>query len=152
MSGSVEIVTWIHEYELKALNKQLTKDGTDVEKLMQKALADLYTERVPMEERRAIQELHRIRACRRARSADGQHHLDRIPCHRSWRGAVLQNSRSGSVAPYGLRLRTYLSEVQNPHPDSFAGRFKNQQPITKEEFDQLVAQRLENTGHVSGAL
>ena len=47
-------------------------------------------------------------------------------------------------------MRTYLSEEANPHPDSFAGRFKNQQPITKEEFDQLVEQRLENTGRVSG--
>ena len=56
MSGSVEIATWIHEYELRALEKQLAKEGTDTEQLMQKALADLYSERVPLEERQAIRE------------------------------------------------------------------------------------------------
>ena len=41
MSGSVEIATWIHEYELRALEKYLAMEGTDTEQVMQKALADL---------------------------------------------------------------------------------------------------------------
>ena len=57
MSGSVEIVLWLHEYESKALKKQLASNGTDVEKRMQEMLADLYSECVPFEERQAIQEL-----------------------------------------------------------------------------------------------
>ena len=32
MSGSVEVVLWLHEYELKALDKHLASNGTDVEK------------------------------------------------------------------------------------------------------------------------
>lgn len=52
MSGSVEIVLWLHEYELKALEKQLASNGTDVEKRMQEMLADLYSECVPFEEDR----------------------------------------------------------------------------------------------------
>ena len=50
MSGSVEIVLWLHEYELRALEKQLASNGTDVEKRMQEMLADLYSECVPFEE------------------------------------------------------------------------------------------------------
>ena len=41
MSGSVEVVLWLHEYELKALDKHLASNGTDVEKRMQEMLADL---------------------------------------------------------------------------------------------------------------
>ena len=51
MSGSVEVVLWLHEYESKALKKQLASNGTDVEKRMQEMLADLYSECVPFEER-----------------------------------------------------------------------------------------------------
>ena len=151
MSGSVEIVTWIHEYELKALNRQLTKDGTDVEKLMQKALADLYTERVPLEEQQAIQE--RIEAERAEELARQMADTTWTAYHVTGHGAerYFKTATADQLLHTGLRLRTYLSEVQNPHPDSFAGRFKNQQPITREEFELLVALRLENTGRVSGA-
>lgn len=53
MSGSVEVVLWLHEYELKALDKHLASNGTDVEKRMQEMLADLYSECVPFEIGRA---------------------------------------------------------------------------------------------------
>ena len=150
MSGSVEIVTWIHEYELKALNRQLTKDGTDVEKLMQKALVDLYTERVPLEERQAIQEcLETERAEQLAREmADTTWTAYHVTGHGAEQ--YFKTATADQLLHASLRLRTYLSEEANPHPDSFAGRFRNQQPITREKFDQLVAQRLENTGRVSG--
>ena len=150
MSGSVEIVIWIHEYELKELNRQLTKDGTDVEKLMQKALADLYTERGPLSLRQAIQErLEMERAEELARQmADTTWTVYHVTGHGAEQ--YFKTATADQLLHTGLRLRTYLSEEPNPHPDSFAGRFRNQQPITKEEFDQLVAQRLENTGRVSG--
>ncbi len=35
MSGSVEVVLWIHEYEHKALERQLALDGSSIEKTMQ---------------------------------------------------------------------------------------------------------------------
>ena len=150
MSGSVEIVTWIHEYELKALNRQLTKDGTDAEKLMQKALVDLYTERVPLEERQAIQE--RLETERAEQLARQMADTTWTAYHVTGHGAeqYFKTATADQLLHASLRLRTYLSEEANPHPDSFAGRFRNQQPITREEFDQLVAQRLENTGRVSG--
>lgn len=56
MSGSVEIVVWLHEYQFKALEHQLAMDGSDIEKTMQELLMDLYSRCVPLEERQAIQE------------------------------------------------------------------------------------------------
>ena len=151
MSGSVEIATWIHEYELRALEKQLAKEGTDTEQLMQKALADLYSERVPLEERQAIRE--RI-------ESERAEQFSRQPADTTWtayhvtgHGTELyfKTATANQLLNTAMYLRTYLSEEQNPQPASFAERFKSRQPITKEEFDQLMSQRLENTGRVSGA-
>ena len=41
MSGSVEIVLWINEYEHKALERQLALDGSNIEKTMQEILMEL---------------------------------------------------------------------------------------------------------------
>ena len=91
MSGSVEIVLWLHEYELKALEKQLASNGTDVEKRMQEMLADLYSECVPFEERQAIQE--RINAEHAEAVADqmANTYLGSVPYHRSRGRSLFQN-------------------------------------------------------------
>ena len=56
MSGSVEIVLWLHEYEYRALARQMTKDNSDIEKTMQDMLMVLYSQRVPLEEQKVIRE------------------------------------------------------------------------------------------------
>lgn len=48
------------------------------------------------------------------------------------------------------RLRTYLTKNDTHQSGSFAAVFKDRLEITKEEYDQLLGQRLENTGKVSG--
>ena len=40
MSGSVEIVLWLHEYKYQALENRLAQDGRDIEKAMQEMLID----------------------------------------------------------------------------------------------------------------
>lgn len=44
------------------------------------------------------------------------------------------------------RLRTYLTKNDTHQSGSFAAVFKDRLEITKEEYDQLLGQRLENTG------
>lgn len=150
MSGSVEIATWIHEYELRALEKYLAMEGTDTEQVMQKMLAELYSDRVPLEERQAIQK--RIETERAEQLARQMANTTWTAYHVTGHGVerYFKTATADQLLHTAMRLRTYLSEEANPHPDSFVGRFRNQQPITKEEFDQMVAQRLENTGRVSG--
>ena len=48
------------------------------------------------------------------------------------------------------RLRTYLTAEDNPQPASFAAVLKDRTEITQAEYDQLLDQRLQNTGKVSG--
>lgn len=56
MSGSVEIVLWLQEYKLQALEAQLARDGCSTEKLLQDILNDLYHRRVPLDIQREISE------------------------------------------------------------------------------------------------
>ena len=56
MSGSVEIVLWLQEYKLQALEAQLARDGGSTEKLLQDMLDDLYHRRVPLDIQREISE------------------------------------------------------------------------------------------------
>ena len=150
MSGSVEIVLWLHEYELKALEKQLASNGTDVEKRMQEMLADLYSECVPFEERQAIQE--RINAEHAESVADQMANTTWAAYHITGHGEDLyfKTSKADTLLAAAKRLRTYLTAEDNPQPASFAAVLKDRTEITQAEYDQLLDQRLQNTGKVSG--
>ena len=150
MSGSVEIVLWLHEYELRALEKQLASNGTDVEKRMQEMLADLYSECVPFEERQAIQE--RINAEHAEAVADQMANTTWAAYHITGHGEDLyfKTSKADTLLAAAKRLRTYLTAEDNPQPASFAAVLKDRTEITQAEYDQLLDQRLQNTGKVSG--
>lgn len=150
MSGSVEIVLWLHEYELKALEKQLASNGTDVEKRMQEMLADLYSECVPLEERQEIQE--RINAEHAEAVADQMANTTWAAYHITGHGEDLyfKTSKADTLLAAAKRLRTYLTAEDNPQPASFAAVLKDRTEITQAEYDQLLDQRLQNTGQVSG--
>ena len=150
MSGSVEIVLWLHEYELRALEKQLASNGTDVEKRMQEMLADLYSECVPYEERQAIQE--RINAEHAEAVADQMANTTWAAYHITGHGEDLyfKTSKADTLLAAAKRLRTYLTAEDNPQPASFAAVLKGRTEITQAEYDQLLDQRLQNTGKVSG--
>ena len=150
MSGSVEIVLWLHEYELRALEKQLASNGTDVEKRMQEMLADLYSECVPFEERQAIQE--RINAEHAEAVADQMANTTWAAYHITGHGEDLyfKTSKADTLLAAAKRLRTYLTAEDNPQPVSFAAVLKDRTEITRAEYDQLLDQRLQNTGKVSG--
>ena len=150
MSGSVEIVLWLHEYELRALEKQLASNGTDVEKRMQEMLADLYSECVPFEERQAIQE--RINAEHAEAVADQMANTTWAAYHITGHGEDLyfKTSKADTLLTAAKLLRTYLTAEDNPQPASFAAVLKDRTEITQAEYDQLLDQRLQNTGKVSG--
>ena len=109
MSGSVEVVLWLHEYELKALDKHLASNGTDVEKRMQEMLADLYSECVPFEERQAIQE--RINAEHAEAVADQMANTTWAAYHITGHGEDLyfKTSKADTLLTAAKRLRTSVS-------------------------------------------
>lgn len=150
MSGSVEVVLWIHEYEHKALERQLALDGSSIEKTMQEMLMGLYSQRVPFEEQKAIRE--RIDAEHAEQVAEQLANMTWAAYHITGQGEELyfKTSAADTLLIAAKRLRTYLTKNDTPQSGSFAAVFKDRLEITKEEYDQLLAQRLENTGKVSG--
>ncbi len=150
MSGSVEIVLWLHEYQFKALEHQLAMDGSDIEKTMQELLMDLYSRGVPLEERQAIQE--RIDAEHAEQAAEQLASTTWAAYHITGRGEDLyfKTSAADTLLVAARRLRTYLTSEKDPRPESFAAVFKERTEISRVEYDHLLSQRLENSGKVSG--
>lgn len=150
MSGSVEIVLWLHEYEHKALERQMSLDGSDIEKTMQEMLIELYSQRVPVEEQKAIRE--RIDAEHAEQVAEQLANTTWAAYHVIGQGenVYFKTSAADTLLIAAKRLRTYLTKNDTPQSGSFAAVFKDRLEITKEEYDQLLGQRLENTGKVSG--
>ena len=150
MSGSVEIVLWLHEYKYQALENRLAQAGRDIEKAMQEMLIDLYSECVPFEEQQAIRE--RIDAEQAEQAAEQLANTTWAAYHVTGHGEDLyfKTSSADTLLIAAKRLRAYLTTEDNPLPVSFASVFKNRSEITKAEYDQLLDQRLQNTGKVSG--
>lgn len=150
MSGSVEIVLWLHEYKYQALENRLAQDGRDIEKAMQEMLIDLYSECVPFEEQQAIRE--RIDAEHAEAVAEQMANTTWAAYHITGGGEDLyfKTSKADTLLVAAKRLRTYLTAEDNPLPVSFAAVFKDHAEITQAEYDQLLDQRLQNTGKVSG--
>lgn len=150
MSGSVEIVLWINEYEHKALERQLALDGSNIEKTMQEMLMELYSQRVPFEEQKAIRD--RIDAEHAEQVAEQLANTTWAAYHVIGQGedVYFKTSAADTLLIAAKRLRTYLTKNDTPQSGSFAAVFKDRLEITQEEYDQLLGQRLENTGKVSG--
>lgn len=150
MSGSVEIVLWLHEYEHKALERQLSLDGSDIEKTMQEMLMELYSQRVPFEEQQAIRD--RIDAEHAEQAAEQLANTTWAAYHITGQGedSYFKTAAADTLLIAAKRLRTYLTKNDTPQSGSFAAVFKDRLEITKEEYAQLLGQRLENTGKVSG--
>lgn len=150
MSGSVEIVVWLHEYQYKALERQLAMDGSDIEKTMQELLMDLYSRCIPLEERQAIQE--RIDAEDAEQAAERLANTTWAAYHITGQGEEIcfKTSAADTLLIAAKRLRTYLTSENDPRPESFAAVFKERTEISRVEYDHLLSQRLENSGKVSG--
>ena len=120
MSGSVEIATWIHEYELRALEKYLAMEGTDTEQVMQKMLAELYSDRVPLEERQAIQK--RIETERAEQLARQMANTTWTAYHVTGHGVerYFKTATADQLLHTAMRLRTYLSGSESS-PGFFCG-------------------------------
>lgn len=150
MSGSVEVVLWINEYEHKALERQLALDSSNIEKTMQEMLMELYSQRVPVEEQKAIRD--RIDAEHAEQVAEQLANTTWAAYHVIGQGEDIyfKTSAADTLLIAAKRLRTYLTKNDTPQSGSFAAVFKDRLEITKEEYAQLLGQRLENTGTVSG--
>ena len=150
MSGSVEIVLWLQEYKLQALEAQLARDGCSTEKLLQDMLDDLYHRRVPLDIQREISE--RLDAEAAAELAERDANTTWAAYHITEHGddQYFKTPTGDELLTAAGRLRSYLHQGEASRWPRFSSLLFHRQEIRKEEFEQLFSERLENTGRVSG--
>lgn len=145
--SSREIQLWIDERWYGALKQHLGE--TTLESRLQTALAEICKE-LPREEYDRIsteiaEEDLRNQAEREANRRLAIFHINENGSEA--RFAVDERLELLSVA---RMLRSYLqSDIK--FNDGFAGRFRNREPLTLDAFNTFAAERMENTGRVTGA-
>ena len=140
---------WMERRRLAALERVLKESGTDTQTVMQARLEELYNQYVPAQERAEINmtiEAERIAA---EQKAEGARLTSAFRVTENGVEQYFKTDRGYEFLDVAHRLRLYLQK--NLVTDSFAEAYAGRKAITAEEFDELVAIRMDNTGKVVGA-
>ena len=151
MSGDVQLELYLHEYKMTALSSVLEEQGSSVEERMQEMLIDLYSELVPYE----VQQEIRTRI-------DAEHAAEHAAIEAARKHTAFRVRENGSdlffqmdgkegILEVARFLRQYLREEQGQaaaalQKSSFAGM----KPVTAEQYEQLMALRMEGPNKVTG--
>ena len=138
MSGSVEIVLWLQEYKLQALEAQLARDGGSTEKLLQDMLDDLYHRRVPLDIQREISE--RLDAEAAAELAERDANTTWAAYHITEHGddQYFKTPTGDELLTAAGRLRSYLHQGDASRWPRFSSLLFHRQEIRKEEFERSI--------------
>lgn len=152
MSNYVQLDVWFQEDKLSALSSVLVEQGTTVEKRMQGVLLDMYEALVPRETQEAI----RTRLDKEeseARAAEEAARKYTAFCVReNGERSFFQLDRTEDILEIAKFLRQYLREEQGPGIAALqTSAFAGMEPVTAEQYDQLLALRIETPDKITGA-
>lgn len=150
MSGYVQLEVWLHEYKLEALSSVLEEQGTSAEKRIQDMVTDLYAELVPYEVQQEIRD--RIDAERAAWEAE-QEAARKYTAFRVREGGVdeyYQLDHSETFLDIAKFLRSCLRKDQASPTAALKEFLRDLKPVSAEQYDQLMALRMENPKKVTG--
>ena len=151
MSGDVQLELWLHEYEMSALSSVLEKQGTTVEKRMQEMLIGLYAELVPHEEQQEIRS--RLDAERAAEQAEEEaaRKYTAFCVRENDEISFYQLDRTEDILEVAKFLRRYLRQGQGHGTAALqTSAFARMDPVTEEQYERLLALRMESPGKVTG--
>lgn len=150
MSGDTQYEVYLNEYKAEALEAVLKADGTSIEEQMQEQLTVLYTERVPPDVQREIQQKIDVERAAYEREAEAQRKYTVFHVKENGADEYFRLDRGMEFLDAALLLRNHLRQPEGS-AGSFAERFQSREIITAEEFERMVGVRVENTGKVAGA-
>ena len=150
MSGDIQFELYLNEYKAEALESVLKADGTSIEQQMQRQLAALYTERVPVEVQREIQQRLGAEYVAYEREAEARRKYAVFHVKENGTDEYFRLDSAVEFLDAALLLRNHLRQPVGS-AGSFAERFQSREKITAGLFDQMVGVRGENTGKVAGA-
>lgn len=151
MSGYADLTLWVHEYKLAALSSVLEEQGTTVENRMQELLTDLYVDSVPYEIQQEIQ--NRIDAELAAAQAEEEaaRKYTAFCVRENGVESFFQLGKTEDILEVAKFLRRYLREDQGQGSAALQkSAFARMEPVTAEQYDRLLALRVENPGKVTG--
>ncbi len=150
MSGSNELVLWLHEYKMAALSSVLEEQGSTVEKRMQEALLDLYAELVPQEVQQEIRtRIDTEYAAEQAAIEAAKQYA--VFCVRAdGTEQFFQSGQSEDFLVIGKFLRQYLREASESGAAELKKAFPDLTPVSDGQYSQMVISHLEHVGNVTG--
>ncbi len=151
MSGYVQVEVWLHEYKLEALSSVLEAQGSTVEKRAQEMLTDLYADLVPHKVQQEIRTRIDEESAAAQAEAEAARKYTAFRVREDGQEEYFQLKYGMELLGAARLLRLYLRQETGAQTNSFAEVFRDREPVTAEDFEQLVRLRMENTGKVTGA-
>ena len=145
MSGYCELVVWLHEDELTALDEVLKQQGTTAQAYLQGQVEKAFADMVPLDVRRAVQQRIDQERAEANRCFAVFHVTDGGT--EDW----FLEERKLELLEAAKALRAYLRGKGEPRPKRFTDVFPERTALTPEQFETYVSERLENMGRVAGA-
>ena len=151
MSGDVQLELWLHEYEMSALSSVLEKQGTTVEKRMQEMLIGLYAELVPHEEQQEIRSRLYAECAAEQTAEEAARKYTAFCVRENDKISFYQLDRTEDILEVAKFLRRYLRQGQGHGAAALqTSAFARMEPVTAEQYDQLLALRMETPNKVTG--
>lgn len=149
MANSISAEVWLDERRWDALESVLEEQGTNIEKHLQDYVVDLYREMVPADQVREIEsriERDRQEALREAEARKV------FSAFRLWEGGESRCLATESPKEFldAARLLRKCLREGNGGANAFARKIYGGYEISLERFDELIQERMENTGRVAG--
>ena len=150
MSGDVQMELYLHQYKMEALSSVLAEQGSSVEERMQEMLIDLYAELVPVETQQEIRA--RIDAEHAALEAEQEaaRKYSAFRVRQDGGDEFFQLDHSETFLDAAKFLRGCLRKEQTPAADALKESLCGLKTISAEQYDQLMALRMEDPQKVTG--
>ena len=151
MANSLSAEVWLDERRWDALEKALKARGTDIEQHLQDYLMKLYSETVPFDQWVQIESTITKEELETAQAAEEEKVYAVFHVREHGHDSIFSTGNGEEFLDVAIRLRHYVRGGASAVRGDFSHHFYKTQSITREQFDELTALRLENTGKVTGA-
>lgn len=150
MMGDTSIELWLNQHRFDALEQILNEDGMSIEKVMQDQLIELYTDTVPIDQQKKIDEL--IAAERLADEQTAQEIRRFSVYHVTENGTehYFESDYAMDMLRTAWQIRKYLRADFEKSPENFAAIFDNAIPIDAQRFNEHVGDLLNESRNIAG--
>lgn len=149
MANSYSAEVWLDSRRWDALGAVLEEQGSSIEKHLQDYLVELYGELVPADQVREIESRIQQERQEELREAEARKVFSAFRLWENGEDRCLATESPKELLETARLLRRHLQE-KTGGADDFARKIYDGYDIPLSRFDELMRERLENTGRVAG--